>query len=182
MHRRSFLELALVALPLPLVGQTPSTPSSTAPSPVAAGADREAKMRPLGPNLASYKVLTRETGGGLFVMEETNRTKGGPPLHLHHAEDELFYVLEGEYIVQVGEQRSRLKTGDCVLGPRGIPHAFARVGESTGRLLISYAPAGKMEAFFNEITGITPPGKYANDADMLRAYGMEAVGPQIPVS
>jgi|SRR5271170_5652093 len=181
MHRRSFLELALAALPLPLLGQSPNTASSTAPSPVAAGTDREGKTRPLGPNSTSYKVLTRETGGALFVMEETNRRKGGPSQHFHHGEGELFYVLEGEYIIEVGAERFRLKTGDSVLGPRGIPHAFAFVGESTGRLLISYAPAGKMEAFFDQITGITPPGKYVNEAELLHVYGMELTGPAIAV-
>src|SRR5437879_7033404 len=78
-------------------------------------------------------------------MEQSNRKRGGPPRHLHHNEDELCYALEGEYIVEVGAERFFLKAGDCVLGPRGIPHVWAFVGDSAGRLLISFAPAGKMK-------------------------------------
>lgn len=69
------------------------------------------------------------------------RSRGCDHLHL--------YVLEGEYLVQVGDTRFPLKMGDCILGPRGVPHAWAFVALKTGRLLLSYAPTGKMEAFFN---------------------------------
>lgn len=185
MYRRSVLELALAAIPLPLVGQTSSMASMTTALRVAAGKDREGKSHAVGVSSTTYKVLTRDTSGALFVMEQSNHKKGGPPQHLHHGEDELFYSLEGDYIVEVGSERFRLKTGDCVLGPRGIPHAWAFAGESPGRLLISFAPAGKMESFFNERerAGIKP-GAYAStpsDAALLHAYGMELTGPPIVV-
>lgn len=85
-------------------------------------------------------------------------------------------------MVQVGDQRFSLKTGDCVLGPCGVPHAWAYAGSTNGRLLLSYAPAGKMEAFFNawEQLGFTPGGySKEKDAALLRSYGMERVGPPI---
>jgi len=79
--------------------------------------------------------------------------------------------------VEVGSERIHLKTGDCVLGPREIPHAWAFAGGSPGRLLISFAPAGKMEAFFNEREnrGIKP-GTYTDDAAFMREFGMELLG------
>lgn len=90
--------------------------------------------------------------------------------------------MEGDYIVEIGLERFHLKSGDCVLGPREIPHAWAFVGESPGRLLISFAPAGKMEEFFNarEKLGLKP-GTYATrkDGPMLHAYGMEYIWPPI---
>jgi hypothetical protein len=130
-------------------------------------------------------VLTSDSAGALFVLEQTNRRKGGPSRHVHLAEDELFFCLDGEYVVEVGDQRAVLKPGDCVLGPRGVPHAWAFSGDATGRLLISFAPAGKMEAFFGtrEQRGIGP-GRYAStreDAALLREFGMELVGPFIPL-
>ena len=149
-HRRSFFQLALAALPLPLLAQTPNTVPTTKTFRVPAGTDREEKKRSIGLSSTTYKVLTQDTGGALFVLEQANQKKGGPPRHLHHNEDELFYSLEGDYVVEVGSERFHLKTGDCVLGPREIPHAWAFVGGSQGRLLISFAPAGKMEAFFDE--------------------------------
>jgi len=112
-------------------------------------------------------------------MEHRNIRKGGPPRHLHHKEDELFYVLEGEYVVEVGSKMHRLRTGDCILGPREVPHSWAFVGSESGRLLLAYAPAGRMQAFFLERD--KRGGAYANDAALMHAYGMELLGPPIAV-
>lgn len=181
MQRRSFCQLALAALPSTLVvAQTPGPVPIAKPVRVPAGIDREGKKHAIGLSSTSYKVLTQDTAGALFVLEQSNQKKGGPPRHLHHGVDELFYSLEGDYIVEIGQERFHLKTGDCVLGPREIPHAWAFVGDSPGRLLISFAPAGKMEAFFNERDnrGIKP-GAYSSDAAFMREYGMELLGPPL---
>jgi mannose-6-phosphate isomerase-like protein (cupin superfamily) len=181
-HRRSFLQFALAALPATAFGQTASIPPTAKPVRVPAGVDREEKKHAVGVSSTTYKVLTQETAGALFVLEQANQTRGGPPRHLHHDVNELFYALEGEYIVEIGSERFHLKPGDCVLGPREIPHAWAFAGGAAGRLLISFAPAGKMEAFFNERDnrGIKP-GAYTTDAAFMRAYGMELIGPPLVV-
>jgi mannose-6-phosphate isomerase-like protein (cupin superfamily) len=181
-QRRSFLQLALTALPVTVFAQTANIASVAKPVRVPAGVDREGKKHAIGLSSTTYKVLTQDTGGALFVLEQSNQKKGGPPRHLHHDVDELFYSLEGEYIVEVGSERFHLKPGDCVLGPREIAHAWAFAGTSPGRLLISFAPAGKMEAFFNEREnrGIKP-GAYTTDASFMRAFGMELIGPPLVV-
>ena len=177
MLRRSFFAMpALAALPVRAWAESVQAVRSLVPT-VRAGED--------GLSSTTYKVLTSDTAGDLFVMEQLNRRKGGPSRHIHHHEDELFFCLEGQYVVEVGDNRSVLNPGDCVLGPRGIAHAWAFSGEATGRMLISFAPAGKMEAFFarRETSGIKP-GEYAStkaDAALLREYGMELVGPPIPL-
>jgi quercetin dioxygenase-like cupin family protein len=145
MQRRSFVQLSLAAFPLTALAQTPKVAAIAKPIRVPAGMDREEKKRSIGLSSTTYKVLTQDTGVALFVLEQSNQKKGGPPRHLHHNEDELFYSLEGEYIVEIGAERFHLKPGDCVLGPREIPHAWAFAGGSQGRLLISFALAGKME-------------------------------------
>jgi mannose-6-phosphate isomerase-like protein (cupin superfamily) len=182
MRRRSFLQLALATLPLTTFCQTNNIAQAAKPLRVPAGSDRENKKHAIGLSSTTYKVLTQDTGGALFVLEQSNQKKGGPPRHLHHGVDELFYSVEGEYIVEVGSERFHLKPGDCVLGAREIPHAWAFAGGSPGRLLISFAPAGKMEAFFNEREnrGIKP-GAYTNDASFMRAFGMELLGPPLVV-
>jgi mannose-6-phosphate isomerase-like protein (cupin superfamily) len=187
MKRRKFLELAVFGVPGGLgLAQAVGVADSGKRAMVPAGEDREGKKHAVGVSSTTYKVLTAETGGAMFVMEQLNHKKGGPSRHLHHTEDELFYVMEGEYLVEIGGEPFRLKAGDCVLGPKGVPHAWAFVGEGTGRLLISYAPAGKMEAFFNEREhmGIKPGGYAvtASDAEILRKFGMELVGPPLEVS
>ena len=180
-ERRSFLRGATSIIALVLT-QAAAAWAQLKPARVARGEDREQKPRSVGVSATTFKVLTAETNGAMFVMENANSAKGGPPRHLHHDVDELFYVLEGEYVVEVGSERFALKAGECVLGPRGIPHAFAFVGQTPGRLLLTFAPAGKMEAFFNsrERRGIKP-GLYATagDAETFREFGMEYVGPPL---
>jgi len=180
--RRSFLQGALAVLPAAAFAQTANVAFAAKPVRVPNGVDREGKKHAIGLSSTTYKVLTQDTSGALFVLEQSNQTKGGPPRHLHHDVDELFYSLEGEYIVEVGSERVHLKAGDCVLGPREIPHAWAFAGGAPGRLLISFAPAGKMEAFFNEREnrGIKP-GEYTTDAAFMRAFGMELLGPPLVV-
>jgi mannose-6-phosphate isomerase-like protein (cupin superfamily) len=152
---------------------------------VAAGTDREGKLHTVGVSATTYKVLSAETAGAMFVMEQANAKKGGPTRHLHYSQDELFYVMEGEYILEIGSDRFRLKEGDCALGPRNVPHAWAFVGETKGRMLLTYSPAGRMEEFFNnrEKLGLAK-GKYttAGDGDLLKRYGMEYVGPPIDLN
>lgn len=198
MERRSLLSFPLAALvgstmlrasPGSTILSEPAAPIDTAlrtvvPArlPIAAvqaGSDREGRKRQIGVSATTYKVVSSDTKGDMFVIEQANQRRGGPPLHVHQGEDELFYVLDGEYLVQVGDRHFPLKTGDCVLGPRGIPHAWAFTGSTQGRLLLSYAPAGKMEAFFNswEQLGFSPGGySKEKDAVLLRSYGMERVG------
>ena len=184
-RRRSFLQsAAATASATSLLGRAVDPVTSSKPSLVLAGTDRLSKSRTVGVSATTYKVLTAETAGAMFVMEQANAKKGGPNRHLHFAQDELFNVLEGEYIVEVGSERYHLRAGDCVLGPRQVPHSWAFVGESTGRLLLSYCPAGKMEEFFNHRDQIgIAKGAYttANNADTLRTYGMEYIGPPLKI-
>lgn len=125
-----------------------------------------------------FKVLPSETNGGLFVIEHVNLARGGPPLHVHLHQDEWFYVMEGEVVFQVGDTRRRLRSGESILAPRNIPHAFSSVGETPGRLLIAFTPGGKMEAFLRATAIPNPP---PDDAELFRRYDMELLGPPLTV-
>ena len=182
--RRTLIHMALSAAPVATLASAVRQGVLRKVARVPAGEDREGKKRAIGLSSTTYKVLTEETSGALFVMEQSNRTKGGPPRHLHRQQDELFFCIEGEYVVEIGPERFQLRAGDCVLGPRGVPHAWAFVGTSPGRLLISFSPAGRMEEFFNqrEARGLKA-GEYASQsqADVLREFGMEFIGPPLKV-
>lgn len=180
LKRRSFLGAAIAALPLALMGQSMKTSAPAKAARVARGEDRFGEHHTRGFGSTDFKVSTLDSSGGLFIMEHTNRKKGGPPRHLHHNEDEWFYVLEGEYIAEIGSERFQLKSGDSILGPREVPHSWAFVGDTSGRLLIAFAPANKMEAFFREYMKREGNG-YSNDAQFFRAYGMELLGPPLSV-
>ena len=145
---------------------------------VEAGQDRFGKTRQVGVSSTTFKIASADTAGGLFVIEQANTVKGGPPRHLHHDQDELWYVLAGEYVVEIGSERHQLKPGDCILGPRRIPHAWAFIGGSPGRLLIAFTPAGKMQENFERDRRA---GEYRSDAEVFRAYGMELVGPPLSI-
>jgi mannose-6-phosphate isomerase-like protein (cupin superfamily) len=144
---------------------------------VAADRDRYGKERAIGFNSTAFKVGAGDTGGALFVMEQHSLKPGGPPLHLHHGQDEIWFIVAGEYIFQVGSERFEGKVGDCLFGPRELAHAYAFVGPSDGRLLIAYAPAGRMQQYFERPR---TPGTYiTNDAALYREYGMELLGPPL---
>jgi quercetin dioxygenase-like cupin family protein len=144
---------------------------------VPAGQDRFGERRGLGVSVIEFKVTPQDNGGDLLVLENVFHAKGGPARHLHYEQDEVFYALEGEFLIEVGDERTRLHPGDSLLAPRRIPHVWAHVGEGRGRILITFAPAGKMEAFFREVTkaNAMPP----QDPALWRAHGMELVGPPL---
>ena len=98
------------------------------------------------------RTVVGRIGPGLLVLENTFHAKGGPARHLHVAQDEWFYAVEGEFVLEVGSDRHRLGPGDSLLAPRGVPHVWAHVGDGRGRILIAFAPAGQMEAFFRVVT------------------------------
>lgn len=127
------------------------------------------------------KVVGCQTDGGLLVLEQIDDGKGGPPRHVHLGQDEWFYVLQGHYVIEVGDDRHELGAGDSVLAPRGIPHAWAHVGDGIGRMLVELHPAGAMEAFFVQATR---PGGVAPGPEMTRLFadhGMQLVGPPLEV-
>ncbi|MEO6834400.1 MAG: cupin domain-containing protein [Candidatus Tumulicola sp.] len=130
----------------------------------------------LGFTIIRFKVSSEDTNGGLLIIEHSNLTRGGPPRHLHHDQEEWFYVLQGEVLIEIGGETTTLKAGDSVLAPREVPHAWAYVSESPGGMLIGFAPAGKMEAFFRAVTGAE---HIPQDAKLLSDHGMELVGPPL---
>jgi mannose-6-phosphate isomerase-like protein (cupin superfamily) len=112
--------------------------------------DRFNERIPIGAKSSiDRKVSGKDTAGSWSMFEAHWSLKGGPPLHVHQVEDEWFYVIEGEYVVQVGDERFGLTPGDSLLAPRKVPHTYAHLGDGQGRLLIAYEPAGDMEDFFS---------------------------------
>lgn len=143
---------------------------------VASGEDRFKIKRSIGVSSTTFKASAQDSQHSIFAMEQANTKHGGPPLHLHRGVDEFWYVLAGEYVIEVGSQQYRARTGDCVLGPRDVPHRWAFVGDTPGRLLITFTPAGKMEEYFARPR---KPGEYVNDPALYRRFGMELLGPPL---
>ncbi|MGH2410883.1 MAG: cupin domain-containing protein [Chloroflexota bacterium] len=145
---------------------------------VAAGEDRFGEQRGLGISSIAFKV-SGQGSSGLFILENIFHAKGGPARHLHYDQDEWFYVLDGEFLFEVGNERFRLNPGDCLLAPRQVPHVWASVGATGGRILVVFVPAGSMEAFFREV--MQANAMPARDPALWRAHGMELLGPPLTV-
>jgi quercetin dioxygenase-like cupin family protein len=145
---------------------------------IPAGEDRFGEHRGLGISSITFKITPQDSDGQL-IIENTFLSKGGPARHLHYDQDEWFYAVEGEFIFEAGPEKIRIKPGDSLLGPRNVPHVWAYSGGTRGWILIVFMPAGKMEAFFREVTkaNAMPP----QDPGLWQAHGMELLGPPLGV-
>jgi mannose-6-phosphate isomerase-like protein (cupin superfamily) len=116
---------------------------------------------------------TAESTAGAFTLFEEVPPLADTPLHVHEREDELFYVLEGEHVFEVGGQELPAGPGGMVFAPRGVPHAQRRVVPGDGRLLILTTPAG-FEGFFRALAAAQESGTLGPDAyaDASRAHGL----------
>ena len=128
------------------------------------------------------KVSGRDTGGGLCIYDTFRDSKGGPALHRHHFQDEWFYVIRGEFKVQVGDDTLSLHPGDSAFAPRKIPHAFAKISDGEGQMLVLFQPAGSMEDFFQQMSrfgkGILPNQEVVMK-QLWADHGMEVTGPPL---
>lgn len=94
------------------------------------------KLKGVNSNVLDVKVSGTDTDGGLAIFEQTSLSPGrGTPLHIHPLQDEVFYVLDGKYYFQVGEDKYHLSVGDSIFLPRKIPHAWTQVSEK-GKMLV----------------------------------------------
>jgi mannose-6-phosphate isomerase-like protein (cupin superfamily) len=91
--------------------------------------------------LTEIKATAEQTGGLLSILEITEPPDMEGPLHVHHREDEGFWILEGDVTFEVGGQTIPAGAGDFVFGPRGIPHRYT-VGPSGCRMLYIMTPGG----------------------------------------
>ena len=99
--------------------------------------------------LFTYLVTGAESGGSYFTLIVDVGPEAGPPPHIHHLEEEQFYVLEGQLNYSVGDQIFEVHAGDFIHIPRGTVHSF-RNGPKPSRLLATFSPAG-IEGFFREV-------------------------------
>ena len=97
-------------------------------------------------NLTTNLAEAKDTNGAFFLVEALLAPETEPPPHVHTREDELFYVLEGEFDVYVGEKAFNVKPGECVFMPRFKPHAFV-IRSPRLRVLALFTPAGLEEVF-----------------------------------
>jgi quercetin dioxygenase-like cupin family protein len=184
MKRNRFILSALAIFPLTALSKTTFQPGerNTTGFKVGSGEARfgeHFKMKGVTLNVLDNKISSKDTGGELAVFVQTGFTPhGGPPLHIHPFQDEFFYILEGEYLFQVGEEKYHMKAGDTIFLPRNVKHAFIQLTEKA-QVIVSYSPAGKMEEFFRKTDSWTTP---PTQQEIIRVFGdhdMNVVGPPL---
>ena len=140
-----------------------------------------------GTDSITLKATSEETGGSIGFLEATSLPGYGPPRHIHHSYDELFYVLEGEFLFLVGERQASAPSGTFVFIPRGTVHAAKVIGSEPGKVLIAYIPGG-LERSFEEFAQLrTEQGEDANRStgqvmtveEINEKYDSEFVGPPL---
>ena len=138
--------------------------------------------------LATIKATAEQTGGQYTLVEILAPEGFASPLHVHHFEDESFYILEGEMTFYVGDQTIKAQSGSFLFGPKEVPHAFT-VDSGPARLLFVLSPAGfedlvrEMGEPAREPTLPPQPGAPPDEAEMQRMaaiaarHGNEILGP-----
>jgi quercetin dioxygenase-like cupin family protein len=131
------------------------------------------RISPLGGDASYYKVIGDQTGGLFAMLEQKMPPGSGPRKHVHTREEESFYILDGEFGFEVGEESFVAKAGDFVLAPRNIPHRFWNAGSAVGRFLLIISPPG-LEPFFMEYSELLAkfPGDLEKEANLAARYGL----------
>ena len=136
--------------------------------------------------LLTFLATAEETRGQFALIEAISRKGNVPPRHIHHREEETFYVLEGEMTVSVGDRTIKATPGTVVCLPRDVAHSFTIESEQL-RMLVLLSPAG-LEGWFKEFSlpaprMTLPPAvevPYSEIQRMLEVslrYGLEFVLP-----
>jgi quercetin dioxygenase-like cupin family protein len=136
----------------------------------------------------TIRLSARDGSSGISVLEHQASHGDSPPLHVHHDEDEIFHVLEGEVRYRVGEQERQANVGETLLAPKGVPHTY-RVESAEARMLT--ITRGEFENFVRAFgrpaerdglpdpSGPPTPEQAEALARACRQFGIELVGPPL---
>jgi quercetin dioxygenase-like cupin family protein len=125
------------------------------------------------------RAAAAQTGGSMGLVEQIVDAGFESPYHIHRAEDELFYLLEGDVSFISGDHRGRVGAGGMAFLPRDLPHGFRVEGSAAARLLIFTTPAG-FEGFVGELSEPQPPTAPPDLERLMRvatAHHIDILGP-----
>jgi quercetin dioxygenase-like cupin family protein len=155
--------------------------AALAPNETVTVVDTAQKSYWLGTDLTEVLVTREQSGGRYDVIRTTVQPGGGPPPHRHAREDELFYVLDGEFEFIRNDEVFTAGPRTSVFLPRGAVHTFRNVGETAGTLFVVATPSGFAEfvadggspAIDRGVTPLMTPGALMKLADAAEDYGIE---------
>ena len=127
-----------------------------------------------------FKVTGEDTGGAFdyFVVEVAPRS--GPPLHVHHIQEETIHVLKGQYKVRIGDEFFYIQEGGFAYLPSKVPHAFLNLTNEPGEIIVVYTPGGGHRFYeeFGPISRSGPPDPKVL-APLFAKYDMSLLGPPL---
>jgi quercetin dioxygenase-like cupin family protein len=139
------------------------------------------KLKGVNSNILDVKISGSDTNGDLAIFEQTSLSQGkGTPLHVHTAQDEIFYVIEGAYKFQVGNDKYDLTTGESIFLPRQVAHAWTQVSEK-GKMIVIMQPAGKLENFFVTMAALDHEPSKEEISKIFADNDMQVVGPPLKI-
>jgi mannose-6-phosphate isomerase-like protein (cupin superfamily) len=157
-----------------------NTQPSTKVIKVLAGQDRSGAAVQLLNWRFDCKVSGKDTNGGLCIFDTIRTARGGPPLHVHHEQDEWFFVRAGRFAFRIGSETYELNAGDTLLGPRKVPHAFACLSDE-GALMIAFQPAGTIEQLFHDIGSLGRAPTMDDWNAIAHLHGSTILGPPLDI-
>lgn len=126
-----------------------------------------------------FKVTGEDTDGAFDFFIVQVAPKGGPPLHVHHSQEEAIYVLKGRYKIRVGDEDFHCEEGGFAYLPARLPHAFLNLTDEEGEIVVVYTPGGG-HRFYEEFG---PAARSGADRETLAAlfakYDMTLLGPPL---
>jgi mannose-6-phosphate isomerase-like protein (cupin superfamily) len=135
-------------------------------------------------NRITVKATAASTGGAYGLVESLIAPGFSPPLHVHHREDEAFWLLEGDVTMRCGDRTFRAQPGSFVFLPRAVPHTFIVEGDTPARMLTLLSPGGGEEFFVaagrRPAHDGLPPAAPPDIETLTRVgerFGSEIVGP-----
>jgi len=186
MKRRNFLQRSVAAAALAAISGKASGEAAAERAlkglRVGARKDRYGEELVIMGGRFDLKVSSRDTGGDLCIYDTVRESKGGPALHLHHSQDEWFYIVRGNFLVQVGDETFTIGPGDSAFAPRKVAHAFAMTSDGEGQMLVLFQPAGSMEDFFKQMSKLgsdIPKNQETVMKQLWADHGMQVLGPPL---
>jgi quercetin dioxygenase-like cupin family protein len=139
---------------------------------------------PVG-GVTTFKALAESSGGAFTALDAVAAPGEGPPLHVHRDQDELIYTLEGHFRIRLDALSIDALPGSFTFIPRGTPHTWQNIGDTTGRFFAAFAPsAAEFEQFFVRYAELPDRERDASAFARLAAEtrAMEVVGPPLAQS
>jgi len=125
-------------------------------------------------NTITVKIGGKETGNAYSLFELSVPPEVGAGLHIDQDWDEFWHVMEGTFAFTLNGEKIELSSGGFAYGPKGIPHSFKNVGNTTGKLVMLTRPSG-LENFFKTVHEASLDGKPDKETfvKMMRSYHIE---------